>query len=664
MQQSPVRTLTGGAEAMRSLSEEINRKKASMVIIVETKVDRREIRGYLTYRKGRLAEALMKVTSGDGGSETATGREAFRAVWREALQETCRIRVYTLPESDDEVNETERRVLTKKIKRMVSAGNRSQFDEKIIEWKSEGFNVEKLLEMNEGKDTENIIGELERRIERLRELRRISIQYLPRVEIETMREERALLSDPLRLEEAERWVEGLVHRRGMKEEGREKGSPGDDYGEIYHIVFDSDSNICPRCGKQSISGTCTSCGFVSINERLLEPRDMNMLFSNYVVWPGNKFCHAAAWSAANGDGQYNPLFIHAPAGMGKTHLLTAISFRVKDVRSPAKVIYVNAETMSWMETLKEKEELMRNLLGADLLLIDDLNMLAGKTDLQSFLLQACNKLLGMGRQVIAASDKAPQNMEGMDRQFISKLTSGLVVDIAPANADARRKILEMCANRAGFALQPQVLDYIARGVDANIRELVSAFNRIVAYSSLMKMPPTLENARKVIGHEGDRARAREIRRGHSYIVEEARAELCHVIAGERAVEGWAVLDITRTNPERLAGRFAALSSSRIVWLTDRESEKKATLEPSLEKIEYEIKNFLKMSYAARKGTLVVVDDLQYVISNTNFEGTVRLLRRIADEMSEQGGVLIVSVGQDTLSKQEIAILEREMELLI
>ncbi|MEM3857348.1 MAG: DUF835 domain-containing protein, partial [Thermoprotei archaeon] len=127
--------------------------------------------------------------------------------------------------------------------------------------------------------------------------------------------------------------------------------------------------------------------------------------------------------------------------------------------------------------------------------------------------------------------------------------------------------------------------------------------------------------------------------------------------------GWKALEITRMNPSRLKQHYANLDSARILWLTDRESEKMQTLAPSLEKIEFEIMNFLEGFIGEEKGAIVNIDDIQYVISNTNFDGTVRLLRRMLDEISERNSILLISVGKETLSKQEIAVLERELELI-
>jgi hypothetical protein len=279
-----------------------------------------------------------------------------------------------------------------------------------------------------------------------------------------------------------------------------------------------------------------------------------------------------------------------------------------------------------------------------------------------------SSLLRDGKNVVVSGDMQPKDIQGLESQLVARLESGLLVDMRPPDMETRTRILEQKIREEKYQMPQTVLKFIAETVDDNIRELTGSLNRIVAYSTLMKIPPTVETAKRILKiapqEQRKETKARiELRPGHGYLIEEDRASMCHLLVQEKLGEDWIALDISRVNPTRLRTKFPGLEKARVVWLTDRESDREVTLQPSLEKIEFEIRGFMESASRENTRAIVNIDDLQYVVSNTNFEGTVRLLRRMVDEMSERNSVLIISVGRETLAKQEIAILERELELI-
>jgi len=225
----------------------------------------------------------------------------------------------------------------------------------------------------------------------------------------------------------------------------------------------------------------------------LNPR---FTFEQFVVGPSNELAHAAAMALTEQPGRiYNPLYIYSKVGLGKTHLLHALAHRL--VARGLSVIYVSSEryTNEYIKSIREgsAERFREKYRGADALLIDDIQFIAGKEQTQEGFFHTFNELHMLGKQVVATGDE-PAHKTLLEERIKSRLGGGLVVDIQPPNYELRMAILRAKADALGVTLSISVLDLLARKALMNIRELEGCLNRIVAYAQLTRSPITAELA--------------------------------------------------------------------------------------------------------------------------------------------------------------------------
>lgn len=214
-------------------------------------------------------------------------------------------------------------------------------------------------------------------------------------------------------------------------------------------------------------------------------------FASFVVGPSNQLAHAAAIAAAGGGGRrYNPLFICGGTGLGKTHLVHAIAHRVREERPSARILYVSAERftneyISAIQTRTMHEFRTRYREGCDLLLVDDIQFLAGREQTQEEFFHTFNALHANDRPIVVTSDKYPQELQRMEERLVSRFSWGLVADIQGPELETRVAIVKNKAEQEGVVLPDDVALYLAQAVRSNIRELEGTLIRIAAKSSLV-----------------------------------------------------------------------------------------------------------------------------------------------------------------------------------
>jgi chromosomal replication initiator protein len=227
-------------------------------------------------------------------------------------------------------------------------------------------------------------------------------------------------------------------------------------------------------------------------------------FSNFVIGPSNQLAHAASVATAGGTGpRYNPLFICGGTGLGKTHLVHAVAYRLRAERPSARIVYVSAEKFinEFVEALKDQkmgEFRSRYRDRCDLLLVDDIQFLASKTQTQEEFFHVFNALHQAEKQIIVTSDKYPQQLERMEERLISRFSSGLVADIQPPELETRVAILRKKGEIEGIDLDDDVMVYIAQVVRSNVRELEGTLIRLAAKASLMGRTIDIAFARQEI----------------------------------------------------------------------------------------------------------------------------------------------------------------------
>ena len=238
-------------------------------------------------------------------------------------------------------------------------------------------------------------------------------------------------------------------------------------------------------------------------------------FDDFVTGESNHLAFSAAQAiAAEAQPRFSPLFIHGSTGQGKTHLLHAIAQHFSAHSPSAPVLYMSAERfmMEFVNAMRANETMMfkARLRAARLLLIDDIQFIAGKGSTQEEFLHTINDLIDAGARIVVTADRAPQLLDSIDARILSRLAGGLVADIRPADLDLRLSILEAKRAIAGDPPVPDaVVDFLARSIRSNIRELEGAFNKLIAYGQLTGRSVDLEFAQSMLA-DAVRANARRI----------------------------------------------------------------------------------------------------------------------------------------------------------
>ncbi len=233
---------------------------------------------------------------------------------------------------------------------------------------------------------------------------------------------------------------------------------------------------------------------------LLDPR---YTFETFVIASSNRFAHAAAQSVAETPARsYNPLFIYGDAGLGKTHLLQAIGNYVVENFGGRHVRYVTTETYmnEFVDAIRTNAttEFKRRYRECDVLLLDDVQFMEGKQQLQEELFHTFNSLYGALKQIVITSDRPPRAIATLEDRLRSRLMSGLITEIQPPELETRLAILQTKAEHERVAVPDDVLEFIATHVTDNIRELEGALIRVTAFASLNRQPLRRELAEQVL----------------------------------------------------------------------------------------------------------------------------------------------------------------------
>ena len=282
----------------------------------------------------------------------------------------------------------------------------------------------------------------------------------------------SLIFNTLRYITNKEWTFSVIDKSKEKDQGK--------------IISDKKSNI--------------SDSELENNHSTLNPK---YTFETFVVGNNNRFAHAAALAVGNEPGKsYNPLFLYGGVGLGKTHLMHSIGNRILENNSNSNVLYVTSEkfTNQLINAIKDnKTEIFRNKYrNIDVLLIDDIQFIAGKDRVQEEFFHTFNTLREDGKQIIISSDKPPRDIEFLEDRLKSRFEWGLLADISCPDYETRLAILRKKAQDENIVIDDSILSDIATKIDSNIRELEGVFNKIVARASLTHSPITIELAENII----------------------------------------------------------------------------------------------------------------------------------------------------------------------
>jgi chromosomal replication initiator protein len=245
---------------------------------------------------------------------------------------------------------------------------------------------------------------------------------------------------------------------------------------------------------------------------MLNPR---YTFDSFIVGKSNQLAHAAARAVAERPAAaYNPLFLYGGVGLGKTHLLHAIGHDVMRRFPGIKVLYVSSEkfTNDLINAIRDQrnEHFRAMYRSADVLLIDDIQFIAGKESTQEEFFHTFNALHGANKQIVLTSDRPPKAILTLEERLRSRFEWGLIADIQPPDVETRIAILRAKAESVSVSVPMDVIDFIARKVQSNIRELEGALNRIIAYAQLNNAPISVDLAAASLNDLGANSRRRPI----------------------------------------------------------------------------------------------------------------------------------------------------------
>ncbi len=238
-------------------------------------------------------------------------------------------------------------------------------------------------------------------------------------------------------------------------------------------------------------------------DTLSAPLDPRFTFDRFVVGKPNEFAYAAAQRVGEaGAVPFNPLFLYSGVGLGKTHLMHAIAWKVRE-RDPSRtVVYLSAEKFMYrfVRALREQNtvDFKDQFRSVDVLMIDDVQFISGKESTQEEFFHTFNALVDQGRSIVISADKSPSDLQGMEERLKSRLSCGLVADIHPTTYELRLGILQSKAEQLQVEVPRKVMEFLAHRITANVRELEGALNRVVAHAQLVGRDITLESTQEVL----------------------------------------------------------------------------------------------------------------------------------------------------------------------
>ena len=276
--------------------------------------------------------------------------------------------------------------------------------------------------------------------------------------------------------------------------------------------------VVKQTGGRIVPGTTRLVENQSNNERKYDVRSQQMLsypedfgapldpryaFDNFVVGKSNELAFAAAQRVAEAEKvTFNPLFLYGGVGLGKTHLMNAIGWKIKKNNPNRKVIFLSAEKFMYqfVRALRYKDTatFKDQFRSIDVLMIDDVQFIGGKENTQEEFFHTFNALVEQNRQIVVSADKSPLDLEGVAERLRSRLGGGLIADIHPTTYELRLGILMEKAKKRGVDIPSKVLEFLSYKIVSNVREMEGALNRLVAHATLVGSPITIDTAQEVL----------------------------------------------------------------------------------------------------------------------------------------------------------------------
>ncbi|MEZ5979626.1 MAG: chromosomal replication initiator protein DnaA [Planctomycetota bacterium] len=324
--------------------------------------------------------------------------------------------------------------------------------------------------------------------------------------------------------------------------------------------------------------------------RLLSSSDVGLnvtyRFENFVVGPCNRFAHAAAVGVSEQPGQtYNPLFLHGNVGLGKTHLIQSLCHAVLSRDPGTRILYLSCESFvnHFVDALDkgDLQQFRNKYRNVDVLVVDDIHMLANKERTQEEFFHTFNTLYNAGKQIVLSSDSPPKDIPTLQSRLVSRFKWGLVTEIEPPCYETRRAILKRKTRERGYELPDDVASDLAEAITANIRELEGAVTRLFGYAKLSGQPITVALARECLRDLFQHATANPtiddvLRAVTSHfqirLVDIQSRKRTHAIAFARQVGMYLARKLTRLSLQEIGGHFGGRDHTTVLYAVDRIKE--------------------------------------------------------------------------------------------
>lgn len=289
-------------------------------------------------------------------------------------------------------------------------------------------------------------------------------------------------------------------------------------GKDLHIKILFDEELAKKISKKTKTKTVqlqeendiTKIQYDSLTQMQSSNLNLKYKFENFVVGSNNKLAYVAAQTVAQKPGvKYNPLYIYGGPGLGKTHIMQAIGHYIIKNSPNLKVLFISAEEFvndvvnalaRGDEKTKKMNKFRKKYREVDVLLIDDIQLIAGKTRTEEEVFNTFNTLHGAGKQIVITSDRTPKEIPSLSDRLISRFEWGLMADIQVPDIETRMAILHNIARDTNVEVPNNIIEFLAATYANNIRELEGAFNRVTAYASINDMPLTIDNVKKIINY--------------------------------------------------------------------------------------------------------------------------------------------------------------------
>jgi chromosomal replication initiator protein len=309
----------------------------------------------------------------------------------------------------------------------------------------------------------------------------------------------------------------------------------------------------------------------------------NYRFDNFVVGPCNRFAHAAALGVSESPGiPYNPFFLHGSVGLGKTHLLQSLCFALLERTPDTRILYLSCETFinHFIGALEngDLQKFRNKYRNVDVLVVDDIHMLANKERTQEEFFHTFNTLYNAGKQIVLSSDSSPKEIPKLQERLVSRFKWGLVTEIEPPCYETRMAILKRKSKERGHELPEDVARLLAEHVDTNIRELEGAVTRVIGYATLSGQSITADLARRLLrdvfssprGQPSMEDILRVVTAHFGVKVTDLQSKKrTNAIALPRQVGMYLARKITRHSLEEIGGFFGGRDHSTVLYAVDK-----------------------------------------------------------------------------------------------